>query len=502
MSSDLRVAARGVGWNYLGSGVTLTAQVLYTALTARLVSPAGFGAYAAAQALVALVGYFGLATLGNAVIRHEREGRTVAGTAFTLSILAGLAASAAVFLGAGLWAHLWGVPESESLGRLFSVVVLLTAVASVPLALLRKALEYRRAALVEALSQVAGMAVGAVVAFELRSPTALVIGQAVAAALVASAAIVAARRRLALAFSQREARTLLAFAGQVSGQNLVYYGLYTAPSLLVSRMFGAVTLGGYNRANLMVTLPVTHLWTGVTKTLYPLITRARNDAARLRELIESTVETAAGLSWPLFAAVAGASPLIVRVLLGTRFADVAPLLPPIIVFGAVNLVYVVAGNPLEVLGYQRVIWRVQLLWIFLLAAVIASSVLVHTPIERLLWLVAAVHVLVHAAKLLATARIGLLRLGRVLHGYGLAVAVSAPFWLVAAAVDRLTVGWQPLATRVAAEAVAVLGLLTLTSVVLPSTPLGRLVRSGLGVAFDRWLGDGPIVVARRAGGGR
>ena len=65
-----RRSIRGAAWNYGGAGVITVGQLAYTALTARLVSPAEFGAYAVAQALFALVGYFTLGTVGNAIIRQ------------------------------------------------------------------------------------------------------------------------------------------------------------------------------------------------------------------------------------------------------------------------------------------------------------------------------------------------------------------------------------------------------------------------------------------------
>lgn len=490
MSDDLRLAAGGIGWNYLGSGAILSAQVLYTALTARLVSPAGFGAYAAAQALFSLVSYFGLASLGSALIRHERQGKRVVGTAFTLSITAGAAASLTVFVAASPWAVLWGVPESASVARLFSVAVLLTALSVIPLALLRKALNYRGAALIESASQVAGMGVGAALAYHLRSPTALVIGQAAAAGVAASAALLASRRELAFGFSTVEARSLLAFSGHVSTQSIVYYGLYTAPSLVVSRMFGTASLGIYSRANLLVTLPTTHLWRGVTRTLYPLIARARDDVVRLRTLIESTTIATTGVVWPLFGAVAGASPLVVEILLGSRFLDAATLLPPLLLFAAVNFAYVVAGNPLEVLGFQQVIWRFQLLWVCLLGTVLAAGALSDLALPLLLWAVAAVQIVVHGAKLRATARLGLVRLGSIARGYGVTVALSALFFLVAAGVERATSGSDLLAARAAAEAIAVLATASLTTAFLRATPFGRAVRSGLGLLRGR-LRAGP-----------
>ena len=484
MTNDHRLVASGVAWNYLGSGTVLVAQILYTALTARLISPEGFGAYAAAQALFSLVSYLGLTTLGNAVIRHEGAGKHVAGTAFLLSGSAGALAALVLALVSPAWAGLWEIPDSESVGRLFALVVLMFTVSVVPLALLRKSLRYRRAALIEATGQVAGMVIGVLLALDNASPKALVIGQAAGAGLGAAAALASTRHELVLRFSKLDARALLAFTGHVSGQSLVYYAFYTAPSLVISRVFGSAVLGIYSRASVLVTLPTTHLWMGITKTMYPVVSRARGDTPRLQLLIEPAVVGATGLIWPLFAAVAGAAPIVVAALLGSDFAAVSDLLPPILVFGALNLAYVVAGNPLEVLGYQRIIWRYLAIWAAMLAVALGVAVELDFSVESLLWLVAGVQLLIHLLKLGATARIGLLRLIPILRGYGATLLVSGAFFATTRAVEQAT-STVGLTGRTVAE-VAAVALITSIVVLVPiRTPFSDVVRSGVRLLRNR-----------------
>src|SRR5262245_28300970 len=85
-----QLSIRGAVWNYGGASIVIVGQLAYTALTARLISPSEFGAYATAQALMMLVGYFTLATVGNAVIRHPALDRQVVGTAVALTTVAGI----------------------------------------------------------------------------------------------------------------------------------------------------------------------------------------------------------------------------------------------------------------------------------------------------------------------------------------------------------------------------------------------------------------------------
>src|SRR6266700_4802047 len=125
------------------------------------------------------------------------------------------------------------------------------------------------------------MVIGLAIAFVLRSAMALVLSQVAAALILLVGAFWLAGRPDSLRPTRSRAKELLSFAGQVSGQNLAYHMIYTAPTLALSRMFGTAALGFYSRANLVVGLPANHLAVGITKTLYPLY-RRRDDVANTR----------------------------------------------------------------------------------------------------------------------------------------------------------------------------------------------------------------------------
>jgi len=74
-------ALQGVVWNYSGIAVLIVAQVASTIATARLIAPAWFGVYAAAQAASGLAAYFTFATVGLAVLRRSKLGEKTVGSA-------------------------------------------------------------------------------------------------------------------------------------------------------------------------------------------------------------------------------------------------------------------------------------------------------------------------------------------------------------------------------------------------------------------------------------
>jgi lipopolysaccharide exporter len=401
-----RTSIRGAAWNYGGAVVITLGQLGYTALTARLITPAEFGAYAVAQAMLAVVGYFTLATVGNAIIRQRSLNSRMVGTAVVMTVAAGAAVAAVVLGVAGVWAHIWRSPEATSLLRLYAPQMLLGSLAVIPLALLRRDLRYRSASLIETSSVLIGFACGAALAVELRDARALVLGQLAGSLALAVLSIVAVHGRLSIAYGRAEARSLFSFSAQVSLQNLGHYINTLLPSFAISRSLGATSLGFYSRASLLVGLPLTFFAQGVTKTLYPIFPRFRDDKAESRRMMVDVASVSTALVWPLFGALAGLAPLVVKLLLGARWTPVASIVGPLCLYGAFNFAYAVFASFAESLAYLRQIWVVQVTWSVVLLGSLGIEVLEGADMRTIVLVAAGIMAAVHAFQFFLLARVG------------------------------------------------------------------------------------------------
>lgn len=383
MTNLTRKAFAGVGWNYAGAAVLVVTQVASTAATARLVSPREFGAYATAQAAAGLLGYFALRAVGQGVLRRPELGPMTVGTATTLSLLGGVAASLALWLLADPWARAWHVPAAAQVIHALSFTLLFGSAAIVPLTLLLRNLRFRSAAVTETTTAVLGTATGVGLAVHLHSAFALAAGQSVGAAALLVVASFLSFRDLRLGFDRAEARELFSFAGQVTILNFGMYLLNTAPNWFSARNYGAQTLGVLSRANLIVDLPTTYLSSGLTKVLYPLYGRVRNDEARAKLLLDETISMATGFAWPLFGLLAGAAPVVVAVLLGPGWDGTAPLIALFAALACGNFPCGLLTNAAEAFGWMRTIWGRQLAFLALLAGDLALVHLADLGVEAL-----------------------------------------------------------------------------------------------------------------------
>jgi O-antigen/teichoic acid export membrane protein len=450
VNSLSRRALAGVAWNYAGAAVLVLTQIGSTAATARLISPAGFGAYATALAAAGVLSYLTLSAIGNGVLRRSELGPKTVGTALTLSIVVSAVVAAAMWGLADPWASAWHVPAAARLVRIAALTLFFTSSSTIPLALLRRKLRFGVAAITETTTQVIGAAIAVGLAVDLRSPTALAAGQAAAAAALFSASAILARGDLQLGFARSEARELLGFAGQVGALNFGSYVMNTAPVWFTARAFGAPVLGLYSRANVVVGLPLTYLSGGLMKVLYPLYGRVRSDPARTRILIDEGITMGTGFVWPFFAVVAGAAPVIVRVLLGPGWNGTAPLLALFALVACGDLPCGLLTNAGEAFGWMRMIWGRQLTFFVLIAVDIAAVHFLGLGVTALVGGIAVAQWIAYAFTISAFVRRDVLEIRAVALSHGAHAALSLGGFGAAALVAR-GLGGTPLAVQTVGE---------------------------------------------------
>lgn len=331
----------------------IIAQIASTAATARLVAPREFGLYAAAQAAAGFAGYFAMNGLGFGLQRRARLSDKTVGTAMTLSLVSSSVVALALWLGASLWAQAWGAPGAVWVVRAIAVTLFLTSAATVPVALIRRHLRFRTAAVVETGAVVVGLAVGVAFAIVLHSALALALGQTVGAAALLIGASVIVKNELGLSFERREARELFTFATQLGGLSFFAYFTIMLPSLFVARTFGTVALGLYSRASLIAGLPADYAGKGIYKILYPIYRHVRDDLTRTRTLLDEALTLTTGFAWPLFALMAGASPVIVSVLLGPDWDGTASQLTFFAIAACASIPCGLLTNASVALGWMR-----------------------------------------------------------------------------------------------------------------------------------------------------
>ena len=371
MSRPLGARARsGIKWGGLGVVLSLVFQLGFGAAMARLLDPAAFGLIAMCMVGLRLFSYISQIGLSVSLSLVQRPRVEAADIRFALGVvwLAGLCAMAVVMLAAPLAARFFHNDAVAPLLRLLAVGLLLQGLASVPMALLRRALRFREQAFVELGSYALGYgAVGVLAAWQGWGVWALVaatLGQNVVALI---AGYVFTRHPLRPSL-QGERAVLWGYGARHTLISLLEFLAANLDAALIGRLLGESALGLYNRALMLTNQPVDRAAGVLTRVLFPLLAALQGDRAKVGSVFMLGLGLIGVFGGVVSLSLCASASHVVAVLLGPRWIAAVPIVQLLALAIPVMFMCNIAGVLCDALALLRLKLRVQLFGLVVVAS--------------------------------------------------------------------------------------------------------------------------------------
>lgn len=317
----------GAAWTVAGSTAQAVVSIVTVAVLARLIPPEGFGAFAAAMAILRAGETFAQLGLDAALVQRPQLTKAHHRAAFTLLILAAAVTASSIALGSDVLARAIGLSSVGPLLTILSLALPAAALGRVSESLLRRDLELRALALARVASTALVFSPTAIVmAAKGHGALSLVVAQVASDAAHSALLLVARRHALKPLLSRPIVADLVRFGG---GMTLARLGTYVATEgdkLLVGRLLGGSALGVYSRALGLVMAPVDFVGNLATRVLFPALSRAKRDGEDLALAYRRGAALALVTLAPIALAVLVLAPWIIAVFLGSAWHDaIGPL---------------------------------------------------------------------------------------------------------------------------------------------------------------------------------
>lgn len=331
-------AARGVVWQSASYLLGKAFFLVFTVVLARLLSPQQIGLVALAQLLVTYLEVVADLGVGHGLVFHGRSRRRT-DQAFALSLLNSAVLGGLIFTAAPAVAAFFDEDALVPLVRILALAFVAGGLAQVPDGILRRDLRFSRRLLTE-LARTIGQGVVSV-ALALAGFGAASIAWGYVAGQVARAAtgwVLAGHRpgRGWWRLDGEETRRLVAFGSAASGASLLLTLVHDVDYLIVGRTLGATAAGYYSIAFRIPQTAVVSLYWAVASVTFPVFSRIRTDARRVRRAYLSWVRLQALYGMPAGALVAVTAPALIHTLLGPRWAPATPALQALGWYAAVR----------------------------------------------------------------------------------------------------------------------------------------------------------------------
>lgn len=324
-----RQAASGVLWMTAQTWLARAGGLVTIAILARLLSPEDFGLVAVASTLLTLTYVLADLGLSTYVVQAVTVDRRSLSTAFWVSLLSGLVLGLAIFLSAPGIALLFHAPRAEPILQVMTLIVVLISLTSVPLALMRRRMQFRLLAFQFSIGAILAQVVAIVAAFAGLGVWALVLQLVVGQAVASLTQWISARWRPTLEFSRTDFMVMIRYGINVVGSGLVFVGRGWAETAIIAAGLGIRELGYLNIAQRLVQTATDLSGAAILPVSTVAFAKVNSSKARLRDAHARATAVSQTVVSPIMVLIVVSAPVLVPLLFGQEWGLSAQLAPPL-----------------------------------------------------------------------------------------------------------------------------------------------------------------------------
>lgn len=317
-----RLAVRGIG-------------LISTMILARLLIPADFGIVALATSLSALLDALFEFGFDLALIHKQSTDRAHYDSAWTLSVLRGLATALVLLAIAQPMAALYADPRLADVMMWLAVAALASGFQNVGIVEFRRDLQFDFEFKLLVRAKIVAFLVTIALAWTLRDYRALVAG--IIAGKLTSLTLSYLMHPFRPRFSLKAGRDFLHFSKWLCLDNIVTAIKTRSDTFIVGKIAGAESLGVYALAYEISNLTSTELVAPISRVLFPGFAKIAGDKQRLAWGFVESLSVIVFVAAPMAAGIALVSDYVVMIFLGPKWAAAIPLIQILTLYGLLSL---------------------------------------------------------------------------------------------------------------------------------------------------------------------
>lgn len=325
----LRMLVRGIG-------------LISTVILARLLVPADFGLIAMATSIIAGLQLATAFSFDIPLIQNQNADRSYFDSAWTLNVLFYAALTLVLVLLAPAAAAFYQDERLEVVIHVLAIGFFVQGFENIGIVYFRKELDFRQDFILMLSKKLGGFLITVPLAYFLRSYWALIAGMVTGNALgvLLSYALHPFRPRLSLAAVGQ----LFSFSKWLMLNNIVNFLCTRSPDFIIGRISGPAMLGFFTVAHEISTLPTTELVAPINRVVFPAYSKLAGNVSSLRQSYIDVLTVIAAIALPAGFGIAAVATPLVDVFLGDKWAQVAPIVSILAIFGGISSLHSNTGS--------------------------------------------------------------------------------------------------------------------------------------------------------------
>ncbi len=361
---------KGLGWMTGLRGVVRLLSIVKIAILARILTPAQFGVYGIALLILGLLETLTETGINVFLIQEKSETEDYLNSAWVVSVLRGALIALVILLTIPLTTSFFKSPESSPLLYLVAAVAFVRGFVNPMEVQFQKTLKFKKEFLFQSALFLADAAAAITLGFMTKSESALPLGMLTAAVLEVVLSFVIFRKKPRFAVEGDKVRKVISAGKWITGAGTFGYLFQNIDNIVVGRVLGTASLGFYQQAYRISTLPVSEVGQIFNKVTFPVFVKISGEKARLKSAYLKTLLLILGVVLPFGLLVILFSKPIILVLLGPSWLPIEPALKVLAVFGVLKSILNSSYSLFLSLKLQKIVMYSELAGIIGIGALI------------------------------------------------------------------------------------------------------------------------------------
>lgn len=324
---------KGVGWMTALRAGTRGLAVVKIAILARILLPSQFGNYGIALLVLGFLEVLTETGINVFLIQEKDETKAYLDSAWVVSIIRGILISLVILASIPAVIFFFHTPQIRLLLYLVAGVAFVRGFINPMEVTFQKTLQFRKEFLFQGLLYFVDALVAVSVGFATRSEAAMIIASLASATLEVVLSFIIFKDRPRLAFDKEKFFKVVNRGKWITGAGVFSYAFQNIDNVVVGKFLGTTSLGFYQQAYSISTLPVSEVGQIFNKVTFPVYVRLSEEKVRLKNAFVKT----AGVIF-LLVLIFGliiflfSKPLIL-IFLGSKWLAIEPVLKVLAIFG-------------------------------------------------------------------------------------------------------------------------------------------------------------------------
>ncbi len=292
-----------VSWSFLDQMSLFVINLFISAVLARLIEPSEFGLLAMVTVITGFLEVFKTVGLNESLIQKKNLSSQDINTVFWFTLFITFLLTIFIFFSAPWIAKFYNNQRLEPITYAIGGLFFLNTLGSIPDALIRKDLLFKSFFLRNLLNRLIYGSIGISLAYAGYGIWSLIISQYVSVFFITWVSFKIIQWRPRFFFDKKILKPHLLFGLPLLTLKIFYYWSSNIDTLLIGKKLGEQTLGYYNKAYGLMTLPVNKISSSISRVIFPMFSQEKNNMKKIWEKYLKLLSISAFLIFPLMGAM-------------------------------------------------------------------------------------------------------------------------------------------------------------------------------------------------------